>query len=461
MSLEPRIVKESFTHIEPDGERATAYFYGRLFAENPRLRTLFPPAMDLQRDRLFHALTTLVWSLDSPDSLAHYLSQLGRDHRKFGVRPEHYPAVGAALLATLRRFSGDAWTAETEAAWTGAFGAAAEIMIAAAERDASDAPPWWVAEVVEHERRAPDIAVLTLRPSQPLRFAAGQYITVQTARWPRVWRPYSIANAPRADGMLRLHVRAVPGGWVSGTLVRHTTAGDTVLLGPALGAMTLPTETPSTQTPSTLTPPAQPRPTGTPSGKARPVEARPADSGRDLLLVAGGTGLAPLKAIAEQAASAGGHREVHLLFAARTERDLYDLAELRLLESSCPRLRVVPVLSDDPRRDGPVGAKTLHGTAAEVLDRFRDWSEHEAYVAGPPAMIRTTTAALERLGVPPERIHHDLLETEQRERLARRARDRTPPASCPVAGHAAPREAASEPEPEPAATVPVNEPEAT
>ncbi len=73
--------------------------------------------------------------------------------------------------------------------------------------DAAQAPPWWAAEVTGHDRRAADLAVLTLRPERTLPFAAGQHVTVQTARWPRVWRPYSIANAPRPDGTLRLHVR--------------------------------------------------------------------------------------------------------------------------------------------------------------------------------------------------------------------------------------------------------------
>ncbi|WP_064744292.1 globin domain-containing protein [Actinomadura oligospora] len=436
MSLEPRIVKESFGEIEPYGVHAVAYFYGRLFAENPRLRTLFPPAMDLQHDRLFHALTTLVWSLDSPGSMTSYLSRLGRGHRRFGVRPEHFPALRSALLATLRRFSGRAWSPEAEAAWAAAFDAAAEIMIAAAERDAAQAPPWWVAEVVEHERRTHDIAVLTLRPGEPLRFAAGQHVTVQTARWPRIWRPYSVANAPRPDGLLRLHVRAVPGGWVSGTLVRHTGAGDTLLLGPALGGMT-----------------------------------PPADPSRDLLLVAGGTGLAPLRAIIEQAVAGGRRRETHLLLAARTERDLYDLPELRRLEASSPWLHVIPVLSDAPEpgplpkhsppsEHGPLpvhgplpdhGSLAEHGppperspllesgapsgcggvrddgrphgaAVAEALGRLGDWPGHEVYIAGPTGMVRAVTARLQDLGVPPERIHHDLCEAVQQEEALRRAR---------------------------------------
>jgi NAD(P)H-flavin reductase/hemoglobin-like flavoprotein len=375
VSPNPRIVKASFAQVEPRAEKAAAYFYGRLFAANPRLRTMFPPAMDAQRDRLFRALTRIVWSLDSPESLATYLAQLGRDHRKFGVLDEHFDAVGAALIATLRRFSGDTWTPAAEEAWTAAYATAATIMIEAARSDAGAAPPWWIAEVIGHELRAPDIAVLTVRPRTRLDHVAGQYVTVQTARWPRVWRPFSVANAPRADGLLRFHVRAVPAGWVSGALVRHTEIGDTLLLGPAAGTMVLDPE-----------------------------------SGHDLLCVAGGTGLAPLKAIVEQVAESGARRGVHLVFGARTERDLYDLAELRALAAAQPRLRVTAVVSDEPGHPG------MRGTAPGVLARLDDLGElggrrglagREAYVAGPAQMVAKSVAVLQELGVPPTRIHHD------------------------------------------------------
>ncbi len=379
MSLDPRILKESFSRLENEPGKAARYFYGRLFAENPRLRALFPPAMGAQHDRLLHALGRIVWSQDSPDELSAYLARLGRDHRRFGVLPEHYPAVGAALIATLRTFAADVWSAEAEAAWSAAYRSACDTMIAAAERDAATAPPWWVAEVVEHDRRAADLAVLTLRPDDPLPYTAGQYLPVQTARWPRVWRPYSIANAPRPDGLLRLHVRALPAGWVSGALVRHTKPGDTVLLGPAMGTMTL----------------------------------DPA-SDRDLLLVAGGTGLAPAKALVEQLAAWGHRRDVHLLMGARTARDLYDLADLRRLESAHPWLKVVPVLSETPEGDpGPDVPHRPHGLLPDVLERLGGWDGHDAYVAGPTPMVRQTVAVLQRLGIPLTDIHHDLLQAEE------------------------------------------------
>jgi NAD(P)H-flavin reductase/hemoglobin-like flavoprotein len=365
-SLNPRIIKESFALIEPRSEEISAYFFGRLFAENPSLRAFFPPAMDRHRERLFHALRKIVWSLDSPDTLTGFLSRLGRDHRKYGVTREHYDAVGRALLATLRKFAGTAWTAEMESAWRALYTTVATTMVKAAEDLAAEEPPWWTAEVVEHELRGPDVATLTVRPDRTLPYLAGQYVTVQTARWPWMWRPYSVANAPRRDGLLRFHVRALPGGWVGGALVRHLRIGDTLLLGRAAGTMTL-----------------------------------EADSERPILCVAGGTGLAPLKALVEEATGRGLHRDIHLLYGARTEHGLYDLPDLRALEERTPWLRVVPVVSDDPPYDG------LHGTLPDVLGSFPDWSGHDVYVSGPPEMIERTVTKLDELGVPAAHIRYD------------------------------------------------------
>ncbi|MCK2219266.1 globin domain-containing protein [Actinomadura sp. ATCC 31491] len=371
MSLNPRLVKESFSVVEPHAERATAYFYGRLFAESPHLRAMFPPAMDVQRDRLFSALTRIVWSLDSPGGLSAYLEQLGRDHRKYGVLAEHYTAVGNALLATVRRFAADVWDHEIEAAWVSAYTAAANLMIGAAEADAGVSPAWWPAEVVGHERRHRDIAVLTLRPAQRLPYLPGQYVNVQTARWPRVWRTFSIANAPRLDHTVRLHVRSVPGGWVSTALTRHTAVGDTVMLGPAMGTMT-------------------------------PRE----HSARDLLCVAGGTGLAPLKAIVEHVIASGRRPNIHLLYGARTADQLYDLPDLLRMAAAFPWLRVLPVVSGDPSWDG------MRGELPEVTQRFHSWAEHDVYVCGPSSMVNDTVRRLQAGGVPLARIHRDVAHGE-------------------------------------------------
>ena len=396
---DPGTVKESFALVEQMIDGAMTYFYSHLFAASPQIHAMFPPAMNAQRERLFRGIARIVWSQDSPQALTSYLAELGRAHRKFGVTPEHYDAFRRALVATMRRYSGPAWSQETRGAWEAMFDQAARIMIDAAAEDARHAPPWWLAEITGHELRAPGLAVLTLLPSQPLSYLPGQHVTVQTTRWPRVWRKFSVAGAPREDGQLSLHVRAVPGGLVSTALVQHSRVGDVLLLGPAGGTMTVGT-----------------------------------GSERDVLCIAGGTGLAPVKAVIEgiigSYAPAGGsgearsvppghalaggsggarsvvppgqQRAINLFFGTRRESDLYDMPDLRRLESGYPWLRVIPVVSDEPGFGG------LCGTLPEVIRRHEPWAGHDVYVSGPDEMIRETVHVLTHLGAPADLIHCDL-----------------------------------------------------
>jgi NAD(P)H-flavin reductase/hemoglobin-like flavoprotein len=362
-------IRETFSAVAAAGDDAAAYFYAWLFLRRPALRELFPPAMDEQRDRLFRALARIVESLGTPEEMASYLSQLGRDHRKYAVTPEMYDAVGEALIATLRAFAGPAFTDAAAEAWQQAYAAGSALMIRAAEEDAAGRPAVWTAEVVRNEDRGHGIAVLSIAPDELLPYAAGQHVTVQTPRWPRVWRPYSIACRPREDGVISLHVRAISGGWVSNALVRHADAGASVLIGPPLGTMTL---------------------------------SHAGD--RDLLCVAGGTGLAPIKAIVEQAVkeSRPGHRrQIFLFCGARTRDELYDMKDLWRLTDACPWLQLTPVTSDDPAFDG------MQGSVGRVAARYVPHKACEAYVAGPPDMVRETLRVLRRSGIPRERIHYD------------------------------------------------------
>jgi NAD(P)H-flavin reductase/hemoglobin-like flavoprotein len=349
------------------------YFYARIFAASPDTRSLFPMTMSVQRERMFAALTRLVWSLDTEPASSELLSQLGRDHRKFGVTERHYVTFFAALRETAEHFTGHGWRSEVEAAWQGALRYLSATMLSAAEADAAAAPPWWIAEIIEHDLRSPGVAVIKLAPTQPLPYRPGQFVPVQVTRWPRVWRPFSVANAPRRSGVIELHVRAVPGGLVSNALVHHSVVGDTVLLGAAAGGMTL------------------------------------ADSDADLLCVAGGTGLAPIKAIIERAiaAAAAGMRprKITLFVGARQHFDLYDLPDLQLLEAAYPGLRVIPVLSDEP---GFSGAK---GLLPDVVHAHGNgmFENAEAYISGPAPMV-SQAAALLAASIPADQIHHDPLD---------------------------------------------------
>src|ERR1700691_2189775 len=91
-------IRETFARTASAGDDAAAYFYASLFLRRPGLRELFPPAMDEQRDRLLTALTRIVESLSTPEEMAAYLTQLGRDHRKYAVEPAMYEVVGESLV---------------------------------------------------------------------------------------------------------------------------------------------------------------------------------------------------------------------------------------------------------------------------------------------------------------------------------------------------------------------------
>jgi NAD(P)H-flavin reductase/hemoglobin-like flavoprotein len=345
-----------------------AYFFATLFLRNPELRPLFPLAMDGPRQRVFGALTRYAWGCDQPESLTRWLRKLAHDHRKYGVTEDHYRPFCAALLAALRTVSGRAWTPDVEAAWEGALSHISTIMTDAAG-SAGDAPAWLLAEVAEHDQRRPDLAVISLRPEQDglLPYRPGQHISLQVPRWPRVWREYSIANAPRPDGLLHLHVRAIPGGRVSGTLVHRIAVGDTVIIGRARGDMT--------------------------------AEAAP---GGGVVCVAGGTGLAPIKAVAEALTRPDRQPpvSVRLLFGARQEDDLYDLADLQRLAASCPALEVIPVVGDDPHYDG------VRGSLPQVAARLLPPATSDVFISGPPGMVSKTVTMLASRSAK-VRIHFD------------------------------------------------------
>jgi NAD(P)H-flavin reductase/hemoglobin-like flavoprotein len=357
-------MRANFAKAAAAGDEAPLWFYSHLFLSHPETRALFPVSMAHQRDRLFQALGDVVARVDDLDALVPILQQLGRDHRKFGTVAEHYPAVGASLLATLEHFD-EEWNPALAADWTAAYGLVAEVMIAAADEAAGD-PPWWGAEVVEHDRRTIDIAVLTLRPETPLPYAPGQSISLETDLRPRLWRYYSPANAPREDGRIELHVQAQDGGPVSMALVHQVGVGDLLRLGPPVGHLEL------------------------------------AESDRDLLLVGGGTGLAPLKALVDQVARHGPQRRVDLFVGARTEERLYDRAALERLDREHPWLTVRTAVSNDKH------STVEQGDVGDVVLRHGPWRSRDVYVAGTGPMVDDTVGRLAASGVPPEQIRSEV-----------------------------------------------------
>ncbi|MEU7630330.1 FAD-binding oxidoreductase [Nocardia sp. NPDC049220] len=243
--------------------------------------------------------------------------------------------------------------------------------------------PEWTSTVVGHHRLRHDLAVIRLI-GEFVPFAAGQSVEVRVPQQPGVRRRLSPALPPSLDGKLEFHVRTVPGGWCSGTIVADTSPGDEWRIGAPLGAFTVDPE------------------------------------GDEVVMIAGGTGLAPMRAQILELARKTDPPPTYLFIGGRSPRDLYAADMLCLLAGELPWLTVVPVVESpsDPgwvdewyeRSRVDIGFQPddlLYGTLADVLGSHGAFRNHQVLVCGSPAMTRATVERLVDIGTPPERIQFE------------------------------------------------------
>lgn len=126
------LVQDSFRAVAPIADQAAALFYARLFELDPALRALFHGDMREQGRKLMAILGVAVGSLEKLDQILPAVRQLGVRHAGYGVHDGHYATVGAALLWTLEKGLGSAFTTEVRAAWTTVYSSLASTMLDAA-----------------------------------------------------------------------------------------------------------------------------------------------------------------------------------------------------------------------------------------------------------------------------------------------------------------------------------------
>lgn len=222
--------------------------------------------------------------------------------------------------------------------------------------------------VVDKVLLGPDVARLLLAGVDGARMQrlAGQYLDVLLDDGRR--RAFSIANAPSGDGLIELHVRRVAGGGFTAAVFDRLAAGDELRVEGPLGTFV----------------------------------ARE-DSERPILLMAGGTGFAPIKALVEHFIALGTRRPMTLYWGARTPRELY----LRTLPERWAReiegFRFVPVAVDAE------GAHGLRGGFVHeaLLEDHPDLAAFDLYMSGPPAMIDAGRRAFVDAGLPEDRMYYD------------------------------------------------------
>ena len=221
------------------------------------------------------------------------------------------------------------------------------------------------------ERPNHDVAIhhLKLPANESLRYLPGQYIDILLKDGRR--RSFSLAGAPQQSDMLTLHIRHYPGGEFSGYVLNEMKERTLLRFEGPLGTFFL-----------------------------------REDSDKPIVLMAGGTGFAPIKAIVEHALARGTLRPMVLYWGARTRADLY-LAELAgQWQQDHDNFTFIPVLSDPAAADAWPGRTGFVHQA--ILDDFSDLSGYQVYACGPPAMVDAGKRAfVETRGLPQSEFYSD------------------------------------------------------
>jgi CDP-4-dehydro-6-deoxyglucose reductase len=225
------------------------------------------------------------------------------------------------------------------------------------------------ARVVKMQRAARDVMLLDLKlpANERLQYLAGQYIDLLLRGGTR--RSFSMASAPGEDGVLQLHLRDY-GGPFSQHVFSVMKEKDIIRFEGPFGTFFL-----------------------------------REDSAKPIILLASGTGFAPIKAIVEHASHTGVCRPMTLYWGCRVRADLY-LNGLAESWHQAGRLRYVPVLSDAPASDGWTGRTGLVHRA--VMEDFPDLSGHQVYACGAPVMVDAARRDFtSRCGLPEEEFFAD------------------------------------------------------
>ncbi|HEX4856183.1 MAG TPA: 2Fe-2S iron-sulfur cluster-binding protein [Limnobacter sp.] len=223
-----------------------------------------------------------------------------------------------------------------------------------------------------------DILELRVSLDDPMPFKAGQYAEIRLEEF-SLSRNYSFAIAPKGQEASELvfHVRKVPGGRFTEWLFAANRQETRLSVSGPFGDFYL-----------------------------RPAEG---DKPAPIVCVAGGSGMAPILSLLDQAKWAGESRDAVYLFGARTRQDLYSEKEISAIQQGWRgSLTFTQVLSEEPAGSAWQGKR---GYVTDQLDQLQlDWPCVQAYLCGPPAMIDAAIAKFSSLGVKPENIHYDKFE---------------------------------------------------
>lgn len=231
------------------------------------------------------------------------------------------------------------------------------------------------------EKMAHDVMAMHVRlpPVGPFEFRAGQYIDLLLEDGDS--RSFSMANPPHDADLLELHIRRVPNGRFTDRVFDSLRPKDLLRMMGPLGNFYV-----------------------------------RHDSDRPLLMLAGGTGFAPIQSMLLDLIKRGDTRPVRLYWGVRSRRDLYRDAFAKALAASHGRLEYVPVLSEPEPGDDWAGRTGLVHQA--VMEDHRDLGDYDVYLSGPPLMVTAARDALALRGLRDDRLYFDAFEFSPRVQVA-------------------------------------------
>lgn len=230
----------------------------------------------------------------------------------------------------------------------------------------------YVVELAASETVAENIKTLSFRlaDGESLSFKPGQYMQVfYQLPWEKVVRAYSVSSDPAVTGSFSLDVQRVEGGLVSNMLHQLQPGSKIEVCGP-FGEMYL----------------------------------RPEDMSRPVILVAGGVGLAPLRAIVEKLRNEGFIQPVTLFHGARSRKNLYCEEYFKGLAHESENFRYFPALSNPMIEEGWTQAR---GMVHEVIEKTEIPPASSAFICGPAPMMQAVTKVLVAKGIASDRIFTD------------------------------------------------------
>jgi len=226
------------------------------------------------------------------------------------------------------------------------------------------------ARVEKIDKVSHDVAVLTLKlpPAERLQFLAGQYIDIHTKNGKK--RSFSLASSPLLEGMLQLHIRHVAGGEFSEYVWNEMKEREILRFTGPLGSFFL-----------------------------------REDSDKPIIMVASGTGFAPIKAILESAFAKGISRKIALYWGARSKADIYQPELPEAWAQQHANFSYIPVLSEAKPEDNWTGRTGFVHEA--ILEDFGSFAGQQVYACGVPVMVEAAHEAFTARGLPQDEFFSD------------------------------------------------------